>query len=102
MTDRELLELAAKAAGINTKRALGFSDVAFGWQKHLTPWNPLTDDGNAFHLMSKLKLDISYSGNWVFVSNDSGDLSSEQCNDDPSGATRLAIVKAAAEIGKSL
>lgn len=48
MTDRELLELAAKAAGYE-----------FGWihdgprikcAEGWTPWNPLTDDGDAFRL----------------------------------------------------
>jgi len=99
MTDREMLELAAKAVGVEFY--IGINGLSYK-EGSITHWNPLTVAGDAFHLMSKLKLDISYSGNWVFVSNDSGDLSSEQCNDDSSGATRLAIVKAAAEIGKSL
>ena len=60
MTDRELLELAAKAVGIEL---IGFVDVG-GWAdcaaewghqtKDFDRWNPLTDDGDALRLAVKL------------------------------------------------
>ena len=47
MTDKELLEKAAKAAGLKLewdKRGMAWCDSVDGW------WNPLTDDGDAFRL----------------------------------------------------
>jgi hypothetical protein len=89
--DRELLELAAKAAGYNQKTE----------PAHWLNWNPLTDDGDALRLAVKLKL-------WVFVRDGYTDVmgsGDEFCmtsnnNDDPYAATRRSIVRAAAEIGK--
>ena len=53
-TDRELLELAAKAAGWN------ISETPFGqWRRDEKYWwDPLTDDGDALRLAVKLRLDI--------------------------------------------
>lgn len=55
MTDRELLELAAKAAGIErgAERAdCGISTtLPDGRHGHLPRWNPLEDDGDAFRLL---------------------------------------------------
>ena len=89
MTDKELLELAAKAAGVESNGVYGWcvegSDVV---------WNPLTDDGDALRLAVKLGLlaDDGYTATF--------------CNaldkDDPYAATRRAIVRAAAEIGRSM
>ena len=55
MTDKELLELAAKAAGYEAR---WFGDV-FCRDTKLEPypwrgWNPLTDDGDALRLAVKL------------------------------------------------
>ncbi len=77
MTDRELLELAAKAAG---------NGFVIGY------WNPLTDDGDALRLAVALGLTarMSYNGQDY-----------EAANKDPYAATRRAIVRAAAEIGRS-
>jgi hypothetical protein len=97
--DRKILELAAKAAGIEyTWTKEGFLDgeegiVPDGWRRC---WNPLADDGDALRLAVKLEMDLSLTefGAWV---NDSID-----CTDtDPYAATRRAIVLAAAEIGDS-
>lgn len=98
MTDRELLELAAKAAGIEINQAMqierdeaGYAHVGL-FTKRKTCWNPLTDDGDALRLAVKLRFeDILYCRN---------DLNS--CNGDIYAATRLAIVKAAAEIGRNM
>ena len=99
-TDRELLEFAAKAAGIE-----------FGWihdtpriraEMGWTPWNPLTDDGDALRLAVRLRLVLfleiprigigpRMDGPEVYV--DEGE--------NEYAATRRAIVRAAAEIGRS-
>jgi hypothetical protein len=91
MTDRELLEAAAKEAGI---RGL-WVDVGLNIGSDANPiiWNPLTDDGDALRLAVKLNL-------WEAVRDcyqhaDSSD-------SDPYAATRRAIVRAAAEIGRGM
>lgn len=101
--DRELLELAAKAAGVeffysdgieSTRNTLGFQ----------IPWNPLTDDGDALRLAVKLNLwvdvDRPTKSTRVLIENGEGKGASEEHDDDPYAATRRAIVRAAAEIGK--
>jgi hypothetical protein len=107
MTDRELLELAAKAAGIECKK----TPIGFYLSDEDRNWNPLTDDGDALRLAVKLKLSIS-AVNPAFIevaifkdgearllfrdgTMDSG------WNEDPYASTRRAITRAAAEIGKT-
>ena len=51
MTDRELLELAAKAAGIKTSLHKETDSL---WIDGPRVWNPLTDDGDALRLAVKL------------------------------------------------
>jgi hypothetical protein len=100
MTDRELLEDAAKAAGIE-----------FGWihdtpriraEMGWTPWNPLTDDGDALRLAVKLKMNVHLDSNMVDVDPDGISWFSEAYGTDPLAATRRAIVRAAAAIGRSM
>jgi hypothetical protein len=100
MTDRELLELAAKAEG---------HDVAFDEVSGLTLldansgvlWNPLHNDGDALRLAVKLRMNIVFGGNYVIVDNN---VQAPTINnaDDPQAATRRAITRAAAEIGKGM
>jgi hypothetical protein len=101
MTDRELLELAAKAAGLPRRswdyewcRSHGhmvtFSDM----------WNPLTDDGDALRLAVKLSLDIHVDSNLTEVIY--LEATTEAHLSDPYAATRRAITRAAAEIGKEM
>ena len=105
MTDRELLELAAKAAGIEslwwTKDGNKLFQRNGGEQK---PWNPLTDDGDALRLAVKLDLDIFYQSDEAgrFTSVERAGWAYEHHNGDPYTATRRAIVRAAAEIGRSM
>ena len=118
MNDKELLELAAKAAGIKarwfrvkqwdkrrdypgTRFFAGIKQV-FGTH-HAKPWNPLTDDGDALRLAVKLSITPqNYGCGCIAVSID-GDVRCDEMNaDDPYAATRRAIVRAAAEIGESL
>jgi len=95
MTDRELLELAAKAVGIdlcwNDAEAPGYySD--FRGMPQWEYWNPLVFDGDALRLAVKLNL-------WEAVRLAHRQLGAPECP-DLYAATRRAIVCAAAEIGK--
>lgn len=115
MTDRELLELAAKAAGIviNTSRqaerdALNLQNPVGLWTTTNTNWNPLTDDGNALRLAVKCRIEFyfgdddgeaTYAG--YYASNNRQRFAIERHADDPYAATRRAVVRAAAEIGKT-
>ena len=103
MTDKELLELAAKAAGWkHTKEDLGnfcVADTHLGfWQ----PWNPLTDDGDALRLAVKLRILIDIGEFSVVATNMKGADVSVRIENDPYAATRRAIVRASAEIGKEM
>lgn len=119
MTDRELLEAAARAAGIeyDTKRSEPHpkSKAWFGlWLVyHHEPteharryWNPLTDDGDALRLAVKLNFDIYRLDEAVqvtyFVGNDLFQVDERDIDHaDPCAATRRAIVRAAATLGES-
>jgi hypothetical protein len=101
MTDRELLELAAKAAEM--KDGTWFD----GWNDEGRDsgdlWNPLDDDGAALRLAVKLKLELGFPRKaivWSFGRK--GEVCSENYSKDPYAATRRAIVRAAAEIGKEM
>jgi hypothetical protein len=108
MTDRELLELAAKAAGIEIAwhkwvidpKATG--GCCFALVGTYTYWNPLTDDGDALRLAVKLGLTITSNyhveqkGLGVIVFTELED------SEDFCAATRRAIVRAAAEIGRGM
>ena len=109
MTDRELLELAAKAAGILTQSWYGNEAYIDGM---LSRWNPLTDDGDALRLAVSQKMGIHYetqyyNGEYVEVievyhshEDDACQCVTEPLGEDPMAATRRAITRAAAEIGK--
>ncbi|MEV1885805.1 hypothetical protein ABZR68_12100 [Pseudomonas aeruginosa] len=115
MNDRELLELAARAAGmkINEQRqaerdAIVDPETASLWiVDGCTAWNPLTEDRHALRLAVKLRLDITFYNGFQEVaaepSNGDGiNPSQEVFIEDPYAATRRAITRAAAEIGKSM
>lgn len=100
MTNKELLELAANAAG-------GFVYVEnMGWieqDEHGNRgswWNPLGDDGDALRLAVKLGLDVRNGlyTDMVFVDCFGIDAVEIEYGDDPYAATRRAIVRAAASI----
>ena len=123
--DRELLELAAKAAGLDVY--WGHASHQFIWKnkesghEYQEPifWNPLADDGDALRLAVKLRIDlllwiytdsvlaqtsigagrgIPLQGEYVRPVNDH----KEPKGNDPYAATRRAIVRAAAEIGRNM
>lgn len=94
MQDRELLELAARALGGEYREhPLGNMYLAYPpyWNGH--PWNPLTDDGDALRLAVKLNLIGALSDEHAIGA-------AGMHIEDPYAATRHAIVRAAAEIGK--
>ena len=104
-TDRELLEMAAKAAGhtltwgekyIVGDDVVDCSDMPYvvsgdpdvaDWH-----WDPLSDDGDALRLAVKLFLWEAVRDGYQHVDSDN----------DFYAATRRAIVRAAAEIGRSM
>lgn len=105
-TDRELLEKAAKAAGIPLKA--DFADRFDYYMADPLMWNPLTDDGDALRLAVTLALDIEFQKpcgvaalrrNYVDGTVTSGYVSNIDA--DPYAATRRAIVRAAAAIGET-
>jgi hypothetical protein len=94
MTDRELLEAAAKAAGLLLHDGTHvWMEGAGQWAR----WNPLNDDGDALRLAVKLDLTVMIGA----VRDVSGRLFLDKSEDDLE-ATRRAIVRAAAEIGKEM
>lgn len=132
MSDRELLEKAAKAAGIDTLPAvlngggwgvfdkehpcphcitLCLSVMHWGWDNEPRRWNPLTDDSDAFRLAVKLHMDInSYPcteevgavqhRHHKVCEGNAHRMFERTFSQDACAATRRAIVRAAAEIGK--
>ena len=99
MTDRELLELAAKASGELTSSWYG-NDAYF--EGVLSRWNPLEDDGDALRLAIKLEMDVSFGLRGAVIELSHGRKVQELDDNDQYTATRRAIVRAAAEIGRNM
>jgi hypothetical protein len=109
----EMLTLAAKAAGFHL---LGWNDDREGYHCNDVSmaddgyWNPLADDGDALRLAVRLQIEVSprketaAAYRWDVGCNINGKTYSMEhyCDSDPSAATRRAIVRAAAEIGKAM
>jgi len=118
MTDRELLELAAKAVGYETIEYNDLRgsilDIRYGRDEAIWNgedyWNPLVDDCEALRLAVKLKLSVCppfwSHANFaeVGIRNHDGEIKSmcRMYDEDSYAATRRAIVRAAAEIGKNM
>lgn len=126
MTDRKLLELAAKAAGIDLKpmqinnvreqgddRFVGYMTDPEQWSRGW--FNPLVDDGDALRLVVSLGIDLLFTPEDVeavatrYAYEDHQEMITPwACESwtlkpqDPSDATRRAIVRTAAEIGKQM
>lgn len=92
MSDKELLELAAKAADLWD--LLEETEDGFEFMGSFEIWNPLTDDGDALRLAVKLKILDLHEISIAPVNVWDG-----EC---PYAATRRAIVRAAAEIGRMM
>lgn len=110
MNDRELLELAAKAAGY----AVVFNgDYCPKWKPSAKTgrifWNPLTDDGDALRLAVKLSINMEHMRTmggdpfgfscWPIGRGDCG--ANETDIADYGAAVRRAITRAAAEIARA-
>ncbi len=110
MNDRELLEAAAKAAGITDARYEG--PIEGVWSEILDDyWNPLTNSGDALELAVKRGMEVNtdWAKLCVRVWDGIGEYYYEQlstdsinCDIDPYAAARRAIVRAAAAIGRSM
>lgn len=114
MTDKELLELAAKAYGIELLfPTIGdLSPRIGGTGGNLCLWNPLTDDGDALRLAVKLNIELRFH-----LAGDVPGVTATCVADrrlpiprepwtpeqgDKPAATRRAIVRAAAAIGEAM
>lgn len=109
MNDRELLELAAKAAGIDLSRYEWENDAFWKFAGDATRrWNPLTDDGDALRLAVKLRLEVQCYPGMAGVIYDDGSIEGAYLQQNPEPdqndeqATRRAIVRAAADIGRGM
>ena len=105
MKDRALLEMAAKAAGYTKTRVdvrgWFFVCVYSGEPEEWELWNPLTDDGDALRLAVKLEMNVMVGVVRTPAGFTAIEYSEDGCQDD-NELTRLAIVRAAAEIGRSM
>lgn len=122
MSDKELLELAAKAAGYQidarasfmTLRDLGKFAIHNPMGGH-SMWNPLTDDGDALRLVVKLgekfpcftcgifnRASFPYASASIVHRNGEETYVEQDDNEDMAETLRLAIVCVAAEIGKEM
>lgn len=104
MDDRELLELAAKAAEIQVVDIKSEGVLAKVTNHPLSfLWNPLTNDGDALRLAVKLRISIDpREGAVCVISACKNHVVLENFTFDQYPATRLAIVRAAAEIGRAM
>ena len=107
MTDKEFIELAAKAAGVKLQwhhsGAMAFS----GWQRG--KFDPLNDDGDALRLAVNLGLTINVNGMFVHADccnrdDDIGYFEENSARNDGCilKAARRVIVRAAAAIGEDM
>ena len=114
MTEREMLELAAKAVGFDTKHnwnaerlemvpALNALVVKRDGELVSTAWNPLQNDGDCFRLEDDLEIDITRAESGIkascgipFVFERYAD------HESKSAARRFAVTRLAAEIGKHM
>ncbi len=96
-SDKELLEKAAKAVGIDGRR------LPDAWPDRFDDdqWNPLIDDGDALRLAVRLGMLFTYMKAEFEMFQK---FYLEELDNDlkPSEATRRAIVRAAAEIGRAM
>ena len=113
MTDRELLEKAARAIhlvvesyteNMNCWAYLQGAPANRDGEYPIFIWNPLDDDGDALRLAVNLGIDVTYKAFgedevMVSASDDQFDgWFTEPYGDDKAAATRRAIVRAAAEM----
>lgn len=109
-SDRELLELAAKAAGIEGEWNENYGKSGMIMLRNPATYrlgfDPLTNDGDALRLAVKLNIHIRL---WQYAveaeDNDgrsTGMIHARECSGDMEATTRRAIVRAAAAIGEAM
>lgn len=112
MNDQELLQLAAKAAGGHIYFDVDGGCYLVKSRRVVELWDPLTYDSDAFRLMVKLNLYVQQNVNSDYpnefgcycgakITTKYSDIGFECWDKDPCTATRRAIVRVAAEIGKA-
>ena len=114
-SDRELLELAAKAVGLAMKKHGPSSDGRSAALDNGLFWTPFDNDGDAFRLETKLSFSAvewadgievgeleTVSRGLRFIKGRSAYVKLNDHNGDKLAARRLAGVRAAAEIGKGM
>ena len=111
MNDRELLELAAKACGDPDIRPSGNGFCRVIGHNHdmgcdvMSEWNPRTDDGDSRRLEVAVGITVHRSMTAVMAGIE-GDFGCEENfdahNGDCCAATRIAVLRAAAEIGRAM
>lgn len=94
MSDHELLELAANAAGL---KLIPFETAPLLDEEGQPHWNPLTDDGAALRLAVTLCLPLDIGDEMTSISTLGVHV---HHGSDPHAATRRAIVLAAVEMWK--
>ena len=100
MTDMEMLELAAKAAGIEHLSSEYYVSGPELWDiERKRWWRPLTNDGDALRLAVQLGFVVEPGKCWH---SHYGPVFGEDVLMGVMAATRLAIVRAAAEIGAQM
>lgn len=102
--DLRMMELAAKAAGLNVMAPYMQSDD-IGWlciMETGNGWSPLHDDGDALRLAAKLEMDICFHSEGAELLNADPHIYTDSEDGDQMQATRRAIVRAAAEIGSAM
>lgn len=113
MTDRELLEAAAKAAGYIVAR-WSDDDAGILLAGHQDPWNPLQDDGDALRLAATLgernpcfvlgtftRTACPYVSASLVLRDGTESYIEQDIGGDVVAATRRAIVRAAAALASS-
>lgn len=109
MTDKELIKLAAKAVGIihpGGEHSV-YNDGRVWDCKDLRWWNPLADDGDALRLAAKLQIDLDWQETSGFPEPTVEAYRKKWddayfCASEDKEHYRRAIVRAAAEIGRSI
>lgn len=112
MSDREMLELAAKAAGLNLQDWRFVDNLCytglvlyFNEETTINRWNPLEDDGDCARMECALELGINISDFNVTVTGKGGVYVDEYYKHhygDKDKARRYASTRLAAEIGKAM
>lgn len=103
---REMLELAALAAGVDAARRVSKWDLSgtewFGFATG-EAWAPHLDDGDSRRLQVASGIDMYFGGSSAYAEGWLDDLQfvhSEWIGTDPAAAARVAVLHVAAQMGK--